>query len=222
MELLLLEADSLGALETALARAEGLEAAVRAAAQTADGLPAKVRKEFEASLTVLAARQSALHETVAQVHGTAAKVDSAVGKARSALGDVRRLVASLDRPIEQATEAAAAWQTCAAEVHALLGIIRELKEVSAGEEPPPDIEDYAELAGSVHAAAGELRMLLAEFQQPLVPGSGLHHVAMVTEATVDTLFWRAVALAGVVFALAVAYHMTRRLLRPVRRAGGSA
>lgn len=185
MELLLLEMESLGAVDTALREFKEFTESIRAMNELADKLPGKVRAEFEKSLSAIEEAQPKFQATLAEASET---VERAKGVA------------------EQLAAAAQAWQATAGETRLLLADWKALKQETDDDEDGPTVQDYTELAKEANAAAAEVRALLADLDKPPAEAGRIRQASAGLDAVINKVFWRAVVLVLLIFALAVFYR----------------
>jgi len=175
MQLLLLDAEELRAVQQGLTAFESAAASADRASLVMEQLPADLRAVLDD-----------------QVRSILVDSEGTIGQAAQAVAEARALTAPLQETALQLREASALW-----------------REILGPHEPGPrgpderpfDIREWDATAQAIGASAAELRGLAAELQG--FSGS----------AAVDRLFWRAVALLVLFFALLLGYRvLAARLL----------
>jgi hypothetical protein len=124
--------------------------------------------------------------------------DSSLARIQDAAKELRGLAEPLDAASGKLRDASIAWRE-------VIGSRAE-REAKPDDGRGFDVNDYGRAADSIGAAALQLRGLATDVDQISAPPA--------LSAAIDHAFWRAAALALLVFALAVAYRaISSRLLR---------
>jgi uncharacterized protein YukE len=215
-EFLLLEMETAGPMAVVTKEMTHLETIVRQATDSLKTIPADVRQEFEKSLASVEKLRPAIAETLADARASAAEVGKTADGVKVAIQEGRVTAESAAKTAEQFQAAAKTFQSAAGEIRGVLGDYERLK---APDTQPttsaPTVADYKAAAESFTAAAKEVRSLLGDLQQPVGEKAALRQAARDIQSAIDSLFWRALALAVAVFALAVVYRrLTRRRPHP--------
>jgi hypothetical protein len=178
MQLLLLDAESLGAVRNGIAAFELAAASGERASLALERLPDELRATLDEQVRPL----------LAESQGT-------LGQAAQALAQAGELAAPLREAATQLREASALWRE----------ILGPKDPAPRGpDERPFDVREWESAARALGETAVELRGLAAELD------------GFSASAGLDRLFWRAVALLAVFFALLLAYRLLAARLAPAR------
>jgi hypothetical protein len=178
MQLLLLDAESLGAVRNGIAAFELAAASGERASLALERLPEELRATLDEQVRPL----------LAESQGT-------LGQAAQALAAAGELAAPLRDAATQLREASALWRE----------ILGPNDPTPRGpDERPFDVREWESAARALGETALELRGLAAELD------------GFSASAGLDRLFWRAVALLVVFFALLLAYRLLASRLAPAR------
>jgi hypothetical protein len=198
IELLLLEAEDLGAIKSALTSLDRLSRSSERLANVAETLPQDVRRELVEAFNSIDARQDGVQSTLKNAKATAEQIQLAS---------------------ERLTAAGNAWEGTAKAIADMTLAFRSSPTASAPGAPkgpegrPFDILDYAKAADSYYAAARELSALADEIRA-LSESNQLTIRAAEASSTVgsvtDHVAWRAAQLIVLIFVLAVVFRLTRR------------
>jgi methyl-accepting chemotaxis protein len=139
LELLLLEAESLGTVETAVQQMQEIQERLRHLSDIAQGLPADVRKELETFVGAMEQAQPGLQATAVQVAETAKTIQQTLTAADTAIRKAETTAETIHQAIEKLTLTASAWEKTASEVRHLVSDLDEpfaddsrAKHLSAG------------------------------------------------------------------------------------------
>lgn len=198
IELLLLEAEDMEALKSALASFERLSKSSERLAAVAEKLPQDMRRELVGAFDAVDGKQAGVQTT---------------------LKDAKAAADQIQQASERLTAAGKAWEGTARAIADMALVFKSPpKEPAAGapkapEGRPFDISDYAKAADSYYAAAKELTALADEIRR-LSESNQLSQRAAEVSSTVcgvtDHVAWRAVQIVVLIFVLAVAYRFARR------------
>ena len=214
MELLLLEAESSGPVVAIVQKLDDMEKAFRDAADVIGSTPKQVRVEFEKSLEAVEKTHSQIKETVTDVRASVEQAKETAETVSRAMREFEASAQTAGKAADQFTRSAQAFEVATVEVR---GLLVDYEKMRADKDPnaPPSAgaDDYRAMADSITEAASEVRVLLAELQQPSATETSLGQAAREFRGLVDYTFWRVVALLVIIFVLALGYHwMGRRRL----------
>ena len=239
MQMLLLEMESSGPTVAVVKQIQNVEQRVQDLIALFKAMPADMRKEFEKSIEATEKSLPEFRATLTEARAVAEKINAAIENANkttlqaqetavlftesakafeAAAVEVRGLLADYRqwRNPEEPNEPAYSdsqrdqdppqQQDQADSQDARQSDSEEEKKVGSG------AKDYEQMAESIQAAAQEVRTLVDELQQPVEDEGTLRQVAGEFRGLIRTIFWYAVALAGIIFGLALTYRVTTRRL----------
>ena len=245
MQMLLLEMESSGPTAAMIKQTQSVQQSVQDLIALFETMPAGMRKEFEKSIkateeslpefrsTLKEARQLAetTHAVVEDVNGTALQVqEMAVQFTETAeafevaAAEIRGLITDI-REWRNPGEPNRVSQNSPRQGDSSLSTLQGQKDsLATGQDDSEGQErggfvakDYEDLAESIRAAAQEVRTLVDELQKPIDDDGSLRQVAGEFHGLVRTVFWHAFALAGIIFALALAYRFATHRLATRRK-----
>ncbi len=238
MQLLLYDVEQLsavqrtvGSLESAARTGESFAVTAREFEATADRLattaadmPAQLRKQADALLADIDARQGELRKTLEVVRAALADAQGLADRSDAAIRDATAAGEGFDATAKSVGEAARSLEGA---VQAYQAMMREIHPPGAPEKPrdpgerPFDILDWQHTADSIAKAAAELRGVLGEIRTVATDKSVAASAAAVAanaraeaDATIDHAFVRALQLAAAIAVLVVVL----RFVRPRRAA----
>ena len=197
-------------------------------------MPTEIRTEFEKSI-------KATEKSLPEFRATLKEARTVAEKTNTAIENANKTTLQAKKTASQFTETAKAFETAVAEVRDLLAEYRHWqnpeetnvlgRSVSNGIEPGAPMQpyqdtlkeeekssstakDYEQMAGSIKAAAQEIRVLVNDLQQPVAEEGTLIKVAGEFQHLIRTIFWYAVALVSIIFVLALSYRIATRRLIP--------
>lgn len=216
-ELVLLEMETSGPMAALSKEVDRFEKMLNSTTAAVKSLPQDVRQEFDKALASLEKMQPQFKANLADAKTVAEQMRQAVDKAADAVKEGRSTAEAASKTADQFTAAAKALQAAAGEVRQLLADYDKLRQPRPDEKPSAGVADYHAAADSFAAAAREIRTLLDELQHPKGKQVAVGQIADEFRGLADYVLWRAIALAGVIFVLAVAYRILFR-----RRQAGQA
>jgi hypothetical protein len=202
LELLLLEAEDLEAVKSALASFERLSKSSERLAAVAEKLPQDVRRELVGAFDAVDSKQAGVQTTLKEAKAAADQIQQAS---------------------ERLTAAGKAWEGTAKAITEMAEAFKSSPDhvaqppsaVSPPEARPFDILDYAKTADAYYAAAKELTALADEIRK-LSESNQFSQRATEVGTTVgsvtDHVAWRAVQLIFLIFVLSIGYWIVRRRL----------
>jgi hypothetical protein len=207
IELLLLEAEELESVRSALSSFERLSRSSERLAGVAEKLPQDLRREWTAALDAADFNQAGVQSTLKETQATATTIQQASER----LAAAGRAWSETARTI---TEMADHFRKRASESRP------SIADSGSAEGPQPavdshsagrlfDINDYAKAADSYNAAAKELANLAIEIRRISESNQLPQRVAELRDAAdgvVDHVAWRAAQIVLLIFVVAVAYR----------------
>lgn len=232
MQLLLLEAEDLEAIRSALDSLARLAASSERLASTAESLPENVRKELVVAFEEVEARQAELRTTIRDTRDLAERVDAAAKSLAGAAEAIGTMVADFRSEDPSAIDAARANGAASQPLRPLDASASKPGQLAGRTQTAAkfDINDYTRMSESVEAAAKELRALAGEIDTVANSEALVHRLSDLdarmnrllveteakTAAATDHAVWRLVQLALFVCLLAFAYRWVVRRYFPAR------
>lgn len=207
LEMLLLEMESSGPTAAIIQQIQNMEQRIQELITLFKAMPADMRGEFEKSI-------AATEKSLPEFNATLKEARAVAEKTNAAIENANKTTLQAQETAVQFTQTAKAFEATTLEVRNLLTEYRHWQNNKEEKKGGSTAKDYEQMAESIHAAAQEVRTLVDELQQPVEEEGTLRQVAGESRKVIGTLFWYAVALAGIVFVLAITYRVTIRRLIP--------
>ncbi|MFG0328839.1 MAG: hypothetical protein ACF8PN_02965 [Phycisphaerales bacterium] len=221
-ELLLYAFEDRESVQRAVESVQIASESMRELARTADSLPARIGEETRATLVEVERRSEALRATIREAGDTIERLDTALARADVTMKSANETAVAVESASASLAEAGDAWTGLAEEVREIVAMTQtDDAGESTGAESSMSLQDVTNAADRMAVAATELRGALSEVAT-LISSEDWSRRAGELEAHTESwvnltgsemraltnyVFWRLVALAVIVFALAAIFRI---------------
>ncbi|MCZ6672691.1 MAG: hypothetical protein O7C75_07105, partial [Verrucomicrobia bacterium] len=244
VEMILLEMESSGPTAAMVKEIQNVEKRIDDLIALFKTMPSDIGKEFEKSIEVTKKSLPEFRATLTQVQATAEKSNVAIENASKTVLQAEKMAAEFTDSAKAFEAAAVEVRGLLADLRQWQkpkepdepaqgdsqkgdqGVPEQQDQSDLRESEHSDAEtekesgslakDYDQMAVSIQAAAQEVRTLVSELQQVVEEEDTLRQVSDEFRGLVGAIFWYAVALAGIIFVLALASRLAARRWVPKR------